>query len=863
MMRNFFVLLLTLTLFSTLGFAKHIDENTAKKVAENFLKTRTNSELFKNDLYLSLAYRSQSENSNSENGLTFYYVFNVNEQGFVIISADDNVIPVLAYSDQSVFETENMSPSVKKWLEEYKIQIRDVIELQIEATAEIEAEWRTYLKPSAASAPKSLSAVNPLLTTRWNQSPHYNALCPGGSVTGCVATAMAQVMKYWNYPANGSGFHSYNHSTYGTLSANFGSTTYNWGSMPNNVTSSNTAVATLMYHLGVSVNMNYSPQSSGAYVISAQSPIQNCSEYALKTYFGYRSTLSGVQRINYTQTQWINLLKNELDAGRPILYAGFGSGGGHAFVCDGYDNNNYFHFNWGWGGFYDGYFSINALNPSGTGTGGGTGGYNSGHQAVIGVQPPSSSQPSNISLNNFVTPSTTTLAYGNTFSITTNLVNYGSSTFNGDYCAAVFDNQYNFIDYVEIKTGLSLQSGFTYSNNLVFQNSGLFGMVPGTYYIGIFYKPSGGNWVIASNNGSYTNLVQMTVVNNNSIRLNSVMTVSPGTTLTQGQTASVNLNILNAGSTTFTGQYRVGLYNLDGSFVQYLGTVTESNGLPPNYTYSSPFLTFSNTVTASPGTYLLAVQHKDNSSSSWQLTGSTASFINPIKVIVKAATLIADIYENNNTVSQAYNLSLNFSNNSASRNTAGSNLHVSTDNDFYKIALAPGYDYSISARIHDSYNSGNGNTYTVDALFSYSTDGTNWSDTYDDVMNGNITVLNGGTVYFHLAPYFPGEIGTYLFDMTVNRTWRNVNIEETETADLIQVYPNPANEFVIIDLNKFTDKISQVNLLDINGKLCSFMILQDDDKIVRISTADLTEGFYILQMDGPKGRISKKIVVKK
>jgi hypothetical protein len=320
---------------------------------------------------------------------------------------------------------------VAKWLEGYKSQIREIIDDRIPASDEITEEWQNLSTGYFANSSfKVVSGVNPLMQTLWNQAPYYNDLCPGGSVTGCVATAMAQIMKYWNYPATGSGFHSYNHETYGTLSANFGSTSYLWSSMPNSVNSVNTAVAELMYQVGVSVDMSYSPEVSGAYVITAQSPVTNCSEYALKTYFGYKNTLQGVQRINYDEKQWISLMKTEINAKRPILYAGFGSGGGHCFVADGYDGNEFIHFNWGWGGAFDGFFQINALNPSGTGTGGGTGGYNSGHQAVIGIEPPAGNQTFNLALYNYVTPSASVISYGQPFSVSTNIVNNGTSTFN-------------------------------------------------------------------------------------------------------------------------------------------------------------------------------------------------------------------------------------------------------------------------------------------------------------------------------------------------------------------------------------------------------------------------------------------------
>ena len=141
-----------------------------------------------------------------------------------------------------------------------------------------------------------------MVSAKWNQAPYYNDMCPldgtKRSVVGCVATAMAQVIRHWEYPTKGSGFHSYSHNTLGTISANFGNTTYSYSNMPDKITSKNNDVALLNFHCGVAVEMNYSAQSSGAYVISAASPITNCAEFALKKYFGYPSSVSGQLRVN-------------------------------------------------------------------------------------------------------------------------------------------------------------------------------------------------------------------------------------------------------------------------------------------------------------------------------------------------------------------------------------------------------------------------------------------------------------------------------------------------------------------------------------------------------------------------------------
>ena len=374
--------LLCLLVFFCLSYAKPVNEQTAKAAAQYFIKNRTRSPLFKT-VYnpdLNLVFKAIVKGSGAKESVPCFYVFNVKAaRGFIIVSADDNAMPILGYSDEKNFDPNKIPISVAKWLEGYKTQLRYIIQNKIEANTQVKKNWNDLVISPSVSPSLNSVVVSPIMQTKWDQSPYYNALCPydnqhnDRTVTGCVATAMAQIMKRWNYPTTGAGFHSYNTQNFGTLSANYGSTTYQWASMPNFVTNTNVAVATLMSQVGISVDMNYGVAAtggSGAYVVSDASPVTNCAEYALKTYFGYDNTLHGVQKVNYTDLQWINLLKTDLDAGRPVLYAGFGGGGGHCFVTDGYDDNNMFHFNWGWSGAYDGYFAIDALNPGGVGTGG-------------------------------------------------------------------------------------------------------------------------------------------------------------------------------------------------------------------------------------------------------------------------------------------------------------------------------------------------------------------------------------------------------------------------------------------------------------------------------------------------------------
>lgn len=859
-MKRLYCLITVYICFYNLVLSQPIDQNTAKIIGQSFLKGENVTGKL---LSIELVYTSTSAIpglSDDDKANSYFYVFNSGSEGFVIVSGNEKVAPILAYSTEGSFNAKNIPQSVAKWLENYKSEIRHLIESDIKASDEIKEQWKNLREGKAnITTEQRTKTVNPLIQTKWDQSPHYNALCPldatsnERTVTGCVATAMAQIMKYWNYPSNGTGFQSYNHDTYGTLSANFGGTTYQWDLMPNTVTSPNNAVATLMYHAGVSVKMDYdilANGGSGAQTLDVAT--------ALKTYFGYSTSVQGISRSNYTEAQWIGLLKTELDAGRPVQYAGTGSGGGHSFVCDGYDANGFFHFNWGWGGSSDGYFSLNALNPGSLGSGGGTGGYNSNQRAVISIQPPSNAQTFDLRLYNFVSPSSPNIPYGTAFTVSANLRNHGTTTFNGDYCAAIFDSNLKFVEYVEIKTGASLQSGFVYQNNLTFSTNGILAALPGKYYAAIYYRPTGGNWSQVSNSGSYTNFVAFNIVNQNTIELYAPMSVTQGTELTKGQPITVKLDVANYGATTFTGIFDVSLYKQDGSVaftVQQLQNMT----LTASSHYTNG-LTFTNSnLNLEPGTYFLAIQHRP-SGGNWELTGST-THQNPIVVTVKLPPIVADQYESNNSVSQAFSLPLSFVNNTAVKTTTGSNCHVGSDYDYYNATLPPGFKYTITARLHDSNKSANGTAYTLDALFSYSK-GTTWSDAYDDVMPSAISIDDGGTLYFFVSPYFTGATGTYLLDISIQRT-PIVGIEEAQLTESISVYPNPASTVVNIDLERLRGKFQKIQITNDQGKEVYYKPLGKTEDHLSISTQDLSSGLYFVKLQTGTELLTKKILIKR
>lgn len=363
-----FVLVLT-------AFAEHVETSDARKAAETFLQSKMNVPM---EIRL-IDYEDQDVLPN-------FYVFG-NDRCFVIIAADNAVHPVLGYSTENAFGEKKAPENVLTWLKDYNDEIGYVVGCRMQASSEIQSEWDNLLNGKALE-PKTRSSVSPLVRTYWDQSEPFNNACPsngsGTAVTGCVATAMAQVMNYWEHPARGTGSHSYWHSTFGQLSANFGNTVYDWDHMKNGYITGYTnteanAVATLMYHCGVAVEMNYGINSSGA----SSSDVPD----ALMTYFGYSSEMFLSYKNSYTNAQWINMLKTELNNGRPVYYSGRSSSSGHAFVCDGYDESDYFHFNWGWGGSRDGYYAMGALNPGGGGTGSGSGQYNIDNMAIFGCQP--------------------------------------------------------------------------------------------------------------------------------------------------------------------------------------------------------------------------------------------------------------------------------------------------------------------------------------------------------------------------------------------------------------------------------------------------------------------------------------------
>lgn len=303
------------------------------------------------------------------------YVFSSGD-GFMILPADDAATPLLAYADSGEFCPERI-PALKWWLSTYSAEIANATAAGISTNDDATTQERT--------------PVEPLMKTTWNQDSPYNNQAPELNnrkcYTGCVATAMAQVMKYHNWPAQGKGSITYTWKTNNNeqLTMDFSDVTFDWNNMADSYNSSTTeaqdnAVATLMKACGYSVKMDYSTIGSGANPVLIGG--------ALINYFDYDQGIWQPQRDSYELAEWEDMIYADLAAGLPVIYGGQSVEGGHQFVCDGYSEDGFFHFNWGWGGMSDGYFRLNALNPGAQGIGGFAGGYNMNQSVTLGVRPP-------------------------------------------------------------------------------------------------------------------------------------------------------------------------------------------------------------------------------------------------------------------------------------------------------------------------------------------------------------------------------------------------------------------------------------------------------------------------------------------
>ena len=346
-----FILLPLVLLFSTIALqANPVDASKAQLAVQKFATTQLAMERS----VPNLVYTGQDE---------AFYVFNIGNSGFVIIAGDDAYRPIIGYSDESSFDATNIPPALQDYLAGI---MENILRLRMRgnatATPMIAAEWNSVITHGQLISRTNGRGTGYFCQTKWNQDYPYNYCCPedpagsgGHAIVGCLATAMSQLMRFWAYPAQGIGSHCYNHSDYGQICADFGNTTYDWDNMPNVLNNNSTeaeklATGTLCFHCGVTIDMGYGPDGSGG----ASGPIPG----VMHTYFNYCDAIVQLRRNDYELEEWKTMVREQFDMGWPMYYGGCDNGGCHAFVCDGYDDYDMFHFNLGWGGSSDGWYII-------------------------------------------------------------------------------------------------------------------------------------------------------------------------------------------------------------------------------------------------------------------------------------------------------------------------------------------------------------------------------------------------------------------------------------------------------------------------------------------------------------------------
>ena len=376
-MKKFALTIFGLLLAAT-GFAKEVTQNEAVEVAQRMMKQKNVT-----------VSQVSSVTPVSFNGKNAYYAVQFLPAGWALISADDVANPLIGYSADGVFPVVNMPDNMRGWLDMNAEQISEYSKVVDKRNA----AWdKVGIVPMAAS-----DKISPLITVQWNQSSPYNKYCPsndvnGRAVVGCVAVAMAQAMTVPQYPERPEGSISFNSgSPYGNISINYDNEpAYNWANIMSGANSKDD-VARLLWHCGMATRMQYGPAGSGTQTSYVPG--------ALKSYFGYPSSVTYLSRSSYSDRDWNSMLLGELQAGRPVVYCGYPDDGtaGHCFNLDGYDGA-FYHVNWGWGGAGDAYFSLDNLAAQVV-IGGSVMAFTQGHGMVIGIRAPDNN-PLNITLSN-------------------------------------------------------------------------------------------------------------------------------------------------------------------------------------------------------------------------------------------------------------------------------------------------------------------------------------------------------------------------------------------------------------------------------------------------------------------------------
>lgn len=850
-------LLFLLSLLTLNISAKRVSSEDAFNAAHNFLDRISVINLKSSKLYnikpVDLSPFINSTKTKSTKISQSYYVYDINEgEGFIIMSGNNLAKPILGFSMHTSIDPNNLPDAFIELLGQYDNEIE--IASQQNSRSELnEKQWEDLLSGSVSSKSTYVySDIPPLITTKWSQSPYYNKLCPENNegqraITGCVATSMAQVMKYHNFPAKGQSFYDYIANNFGQQSIIFANQTYKWSDMPVNLNGSSTnaeieSVAKLMYNCGVSVSMNYGVGASG----STMNRLAN----ALRNYFSYNPDMKILHMYNYSASDWIDSIYTELQNGRPVLYAGFGNSSGHAFIIDGYEYNDgdKFHINWGWGGLNDGYFELTALNPAAY-----PAGFNYYQHGIFGVEPGNNYEEWNLILNQAIQFSSDTLYTNSPYSITFNAVNSGENDFTGDIAAFLFDKDSSMIQYSGFQWNKTIIPGDSIGAGISFNNSYL-NVPAGDYLLGIFYKNEFNNWV-PFKGGNFRNFKEITVIESDSVSsfiLADSIGLNPLTPV-QYDSLTIEISVVNRSGISFMGKLKAKLYDTWGNFLsemdstEYLEIKADSI-VALNLNIDSVQLT--------PGKYYLSLfECPDGIINEYRINPDT--FSNPVSLIVLPVPPIGDRYENNDSIEIAHKLDVEMSTNFFYKSYDSLSIHTDNDIDFFKIGMPQGsFVYNVNIYTSSSFRRDKEGTnvqqdYDGSLTLQYF-DGHAWSEPFTQQTQSAVTMYPGDTLWIKLFPFFTGLTTDYSMSIYISRT---VSTDFQKNNSEFNVFPSLFDNVLFFSS---PSEIENIVVYNTNG-ICIFNGKPD---LNSINTYNWSRGVYIIKTSLNNGNQDISTVVK-
>ncbi len=708
------------------------------------------------------------------------YVIVDSTGGFVVVSGDDRATPILAVSTDTVVDPNNCPPAFVSWMKHRQKQIEHLIASNQNASSNTQSAWEQLLteKPTSNSVSDS---VGPLLETSWGQGTYYNNECPtdtesgDNAPTGCVATAMAQIMNYWEYPDKSYGSSNYNNEHYGNIAVNIEESVFDWAHMPNKLSDSSSqeeinAVSNLMAVCGAAVEMEYNPDGSGSYGYKALK--------ALNSHFNFGSTATLIKRSETTNSLWIATLKHELEKGRPIYYRGIDLfTAGHAWICDGYDVNGRFHMNWGWDGNFNGFFTIkDEIEVDGLN-------FEFAQHAIVGIAPQAFT---NVGQN---------LVLGSTLNVVPNpaeawqgfyphyaVQNIGETAYTATFAIGLFDENNNFLRTlndtatfeVQPKQNPQLIHFYTNSNDWV---------APGTYYISAVFRPSPNHrWAKLGGEGQQ-NRTKLVISNSTAmdeeLTLNSDFQIGGNQTLKQGTPFNVLYDVRNSSKFSFSGGIGSILYdyNTGGRMEGYLFR-DDAQSIESNESLNLSFQIDEETGDIPAGDYLAVLYHYQNGEEYWQMTNS-GNYAAAKKISITPGP---DRFEPNEWDYSGdyarFTATFDYTNTYKLRPWCTS-IHSASDKDHFYVRLPEGYDYTVDAEVFDSSNPEEDYTYTTDVgFFALASNEENMRGHYDDVMPLPMKIEDGGYAFFGVRGWGT-DTGSYKLEVNVTRHERG----ETDIHD--------------------------------------------------------------------------------